>query len=102
MIFSGSFSGPLLWTLVSQNGQSLIFQLTGQLTGQLSNGVTVNGETTQMFHTTQAQLSKGIVHITSGSTQFASAPEPGTLGLLATGLLGIGQMARRKLLMKRP
>jgi len=97
VIFDGAFVGPILWTLVSQNGPSLIFQLNGQISGQLYNGTTVSGTTTQMFHTTPAQLANGILHLTGGNTHLNTVPEPGTLGLLATGLLAIGQIARRKL-----
>jgi hypothetical protein len=96
MIFSGAFVGPITWTLVSQTGASLIFQLSGTLSGQLSNGQVATGTTTQMFHTTPAQLAKGIVHMTTGQTHLTAAPEPGTLGLLGLGLLGIANKARRK------
>jgi hypothetical protein len=102
VIFNGVFVGPISWTLVSQNGVSLMFELTGQLSGTLYNGMMVTGTTTQFFHTTVAQLSKGIAHITSGNTHLNATPEPGTLALLATGLLGIAHVARRKLFVKPP
>lgn len=98
VIFNGVFVGPIAWTLVSKTGASLIFELSGQLSGQLHNGMMVTGETTQFFHTTAAQLAMGIAHITSGSTHLNATPEPGTLALLATGLLAVAHTARRKLL----
>ena len=96
VIFNGAFVGPIVWTLVSQNGASLVFQLSGQISGTLFNGTMVSGTTTQMFHTTTAQLAQGIAHITGGNTHLNSVPEPGTLGLMVTGLLGIVQAARRR------
>lgn len=94
-IFNGAFVGPISWTLVSQSGQDLLFQLSGAIAGQLFNGHFASGTTTQLFHTTQAQLAKGIVHLNSGKTHLTAAPEPGTLGLLGLGLVGIASRARR-------
>jgi len=83
-------------TLVSQNGQTLTFQLAGQL----YNGTTVSGTTTQLFRTTPAQLAKGIVHLTSRHHSLGgSGLKPGTLGLLGW-LGGIARTARRKLLVR--
>lgn len=94
-IFTGGFTGNIDWTLVSQSGQKDVFTLSGDLAGQLYNGVMVTGKTTQTITTHPGQLNQGIGHITLGNTQLTT-PEPGTLGLLGTGLLGIAGMFRRK------
>jgi PEP-CTERM motif len=94
-IFTGGFTGNIDWTLVSQSGQKDVFTLSGDLAGQLYNGVLVTGKTTQTITTHPGQLNQGIGHITLGNTQLTT-PEPGTLGLLGTGLLGIAGMFRRK------
>jgi hypothetical protein len=94
-IFTGAFVGPVTWTLVSQTGQSLIYQLSGAISGTLSNGHMVSGTTTQLFHTTPGQLARGILHLTTGQTHLMSTPEPGTLGLLGLGFLGIAHRVRR-------
>jgi hypothetical protein len=95
VIFSGTFVGDVHWTLVSQVGQTSTYTLTGNLAGQLYNGRMVTGSTTQTIITHPGQLAKGIGHINLGNTHL-NTPEPGTLGLLGTGLLGIAGTFRRK------
>lgn len=94
-IFSGAFVGPISWTLVSQKGQSLTYTLAGNIQGTLWNGHFVTGSTTQTIYSTNGQLSLGIGHIRGGDTHIT--PEPGTLGLLGTGLVAIAGMVRRRL-----
>jgi PEP-CTERM motif len=106
VIFSGAFVGPISWTLVSKTGPSLIFQLSGALSGQLFNGHIVSGTTTQLFHTTSAQLREGVVHVWGipgrivatgeGQTHLAATPEPRTMVLMGLGLLGIASKVRRR------
>jgi PEP-CTERM motif len=94
-IFTGSFVGPITWTLVGQTKNKVHYELTGNLSGQLWTGRTVTGSTTQDIYSTPGQLRAGVGHISLG-TSHLNTPEPGTLGLLGTGLLGIAGTFRRK------
>jgi PEP-CTERM motif len=96
-IFSGSFVGPIIWTLTSAPGvKNLTFTLSGTIQGMLYDGRTVSGTTVQNIYTVNGQLSQGIGHIKVGSTPLA-VPEPGTLGMFGAGLVALGGMFRRKL-----
>jgi len=88
VLFQGTFSSPVTVTQMN-NGT---FTLTGNIIGLLS-GHTVNGSATILT----GPMRNGQLAINSVSVDIAlPVPEPGTLTLLGTGLLGMAVLARRK------
>ena len=98
VIFNGSFSGPLTWTLVTLSNGTHNYTLTGSLVGTGQTGTTVNGATVQLTINTGRDFFNGKTNISSGDTNIVTTvPEPGTLGLLGTGLIGVASIVRFKL-----
>lgn len=97
-LFAGSFAGPVTWTLTSGNSRNITYQMVGNIQGMLYNGRYASGTTVQNFFTYSKWPWKGNGEVRMGASSLTSTPEPGTLGLLGTGILGIAGVFRRKLM----
>jgi PEP-CTERM motif len=94
-IFTGAFTGPIAWTLVSKHGAGLTYTLSGTISGMLYTGRMASGTITETIFSSTQQLSQGIGHIRAGTTGLAT-PEPSTLSMLGMGLAAIAGLVKRK------
>ena len=96
-LFSGSFSGPVTWSLVTTGNGTHSYTLTGTLTGS-AEGISVNGVTVQLTINTGEGFFNGSTAISGGDTTIVgSVPEASTVTMIGTGVVGMLGLLRRKL-----
>lgn len=95
VIFSGTFSSPVTLTLASSVSGNNTYDLAGTLAGSLGSYVT-SGNTVSLVFSTGKGLFDGVTTVGSGDTGIV-VPEPGSLSLLGTGLIGLAGLVRHKL-----
>jgi hypothetical protein len=103
-VFQGTFVGPVTWSVNAGAHGTLTYVLSGAVQGIFFSGGSPDGGTTQItmvltspFNGSRVRLQGGLTTLSGAST----VPEPGTLGLMGTGLIGIAFLARRKLKPRR-
>ncbi|MGD1077506.1 MAG: PEP-CTERM sorting domain-containing protein [Candidatus Sulfotelmatobacter sp.] len=91
-LFTGTFDGPVTWTLETLSDGTHDYTLADTVTGATAVGMTV-----QLTINTGRGFFDGSTAISSGDTNIEVVPEPGSLSLLGAGLIGLAGLVRRKL-----
>jgi hypothetical protein len=99
-LFSGTFSGPVSWTMTTGIDGTHTYTLSGIVNGSAIGGISVGDVNVQFSINTGKGYFSGSSSRVGGSTVVTlvtPVPEPGSLALMGAGMIGLAGAVRRKI-----
>jgi PEP-CTERM motif len=98
VLFNGTFNGPVRWSMSSSADGDHSYTLLGVISGTWFSGGRANNVRVELTVNTGKGFFAGSSNVPFGDTNCKQSvvPEPGTLGLLGTGLVGLAGALRIK------
>jgi hypothetical protein len=94
-LFSGSFSGPVTWTLTTLSNGTQRYTVAGVFINAVG-ALPVNGAKVPLVSNPETSSSDRLTTAASGYSYIGSVPEPSMLVMVGTGLVGLLTKARQK------
>jgi hypothetical protein len=102
VLFNGTFVGPVTWKAIwnptSDHQGDWTYELSGRISGALATGQKLTANfVAYTYDVSHGGTFSSSVRFKNGmATSTTAVPEPGTMALLGSGLLGLGMLGFRK------